>query len=403
MGFRTINLAFALAAFSLCAMQPVMAKPIEQHPSVREAKMRMAALFADFDKPNSPGCTYAVRQNGKAVAQASFGSADIAARRKLTSDMPMNIGSVSKSFTAAAVLTLIRSGKIKPTDTAKQYFPDLPDWAGRVTIADLIHMRSGIPDFLERPSDGARVDNSEGGTQLFGTKKTLFDNVSLDEIYASIKQTKALAFEPGVKFSYSNVNYTLLAMLVEKTTHTGLETYLNARVLPAALKGRVQEARFGANSYTVPGAPLGYYKADGGKEWLPRQETWDVRGPSNIFIRVNDLARWGDAFGLNPAAKGSFQEAQTAPGIYTGQGDKKAGYAYGLFVKKISDEDVIYHLGGTEQFTSGIYAIPSKRLSFAFSCNIRARELVGALQSGWSAEVMKNYGYDAFFVTWLGK
>jgi CubicO group peptidase (beta-lactamase class C family) len=258
------------------------------------------------------------------------------------------------------VLTLIRAGKIKPSDTVKQHFPDLPDWAGRVTIADLIHMRSGIPDFLERPSDGARVDNSEGATQLFGTKKSLFDTVSFDEIYASIKKTQALAFEPGSKFSYSNANYTLLAKLVEKTTGMGVENYLKANVLPPALRGRVLEGRFGANIYTVPGAPMGYYKADGGKEWLPRQETWDVRGPSNIFIRVGDLARWGDTFSLNQAPKNSFQETQTTPGIFTGDDDEKAGYAYGLFVKKIGGEDVIYHLGGTEQFTSGLYTVPSK-------------------------------------------
>jgi CubicO group peptidase (beta-lactamase class C family) len=403
MEFKTSNFAIVSTALSLAAIQPAMAKQSEQQQSVRAAKAQMAALFADFDTANAPGCTYAVRQKGKTIAQASFGSANIATGQKLTSDMPMNIGSVSKSFTAAAVLSLIRAGKIKPTDTVKQHFPDLPEWAGRVTIADLIHMRSGIPDFLERPSDGARVDNSEGATQLFGTKKSLFDTVSFGEVYASIKKTQVLAFEPGSKFSYSNANYTLLAKLLEKTSGMGIEAYLNENVLSPALKGRVQEGRLSANIYTVPGAPMGYYKADGGKDWLPRQETWDVRGPSSIFIRIVDLARWGDTFSLNPNAKGSFQDTQTTPGIFTGDGDEKAGYAYGLFVTKIGGEDVIYHPGGTEQFTSGLYTVPSKRLSFAYSCNIRAQELVGALQNGSGAEAMKRYGYDVVFRTWIGK
>jgi D-alanyl-D-alanine carboxypeptidase len=403
MKFVSLNLAYLPVVLSLTAMSPAMAGQSDQQVLVRAAKTRMAALFADFNRPDSPGCTYAVRHNGKAVVQASFGSANITAGRKLTPDMPMNIGSVSKSFTAAAVLTLVRAGKIKPTDSVKQHFPDLPEWAGRVTIADLIHMRSGIPDFLERPSDGARVDNTEGGTQLFGTQKTLFDNVSLDDIYASVKKTQALAFEPGTKFSYSNVNYTLLAMLVEKTSGMGIETYLRANVLPSSLKGRVFEGRFDAGIYTAPGAPLGYYKAEGGKDWLPRQETWDVRGPSSIFIRVGDLARWDETFSLNPTKKGSFQDTQTSPGIFTGDGDEKAGYAYGLIVTKIGGEDVIYHPGGTEQFTSGLYTVPSKRLSFAYSCNIRAQELVGALQSGSGAKAIKTYGYDAIFRTWIGK
>jgi CubicO group peptidase (beta-lactamase class C family) len=403
MEFKTFNLALVSAALSLTTMQPVMAKQSEKQQSLRAANARMAALFADFSTANSPGCTYAVRQNGKAIAQASFGSANIAAGKKLTSDMPMNIGSVSKSFTAAAVLSLIRAGKVKPADTVKHHFPDLPEWAGRVSVADLIHMRSGIPDFLERPSDGARVDNSQGATQLFGTNKSLFDTVSFAEVYASIKKTQALAFEPGSKFGYSNANYTLLAKLVEKTSGMGIEAYLKANVLPHALKGRVQEGRLSTNIYTVPGAPMGYYKADGGTDWLPRQETWDVRGPSSIFIRIGDLARWGDTFSLNPTAKGSFQDAQITPGIFTGDGDEKAGYAYGLFVTKIGGEDVIYHPGGTEQFTSGLYTVPSKRLSFAYSCNIRAQELVGALQNGPSAEAMKRYGYDVVFRTWIGK
>jgi CubicO group peptidase (beta-lactamase class C family) len=403
MEFTAFNLALVSTALCLTSAQPVTVKQSEQQRSVRAAKARMAALFADFDVPNSPGCTYAVRQSGKAVAQASFGSANIAKGRKLTPNMPMNIGSVSKSFTAAAVLTLIRTGKIKPTDSVKQHFPDLPEWAGRVTIADLIHMRSGIPDFLERPSDGARVDNTEGGTKLFGAEKTLFDTVSLDEIYASVKKTRTLVFEPGSKFNYSNVNYTLLAMLVEKTTGIGIEAYLNANVLPPALKGRVQEGRFGANIFTVPGAPMGYYKTDGGKDWLARQETWDVRGPSSIFVRVRDLVRWGDTFSSNLNTKGSFQATETTPGIFNEDGGEKASYAYGLIVTKIAGEDVIYHPGGTEQFTSGVYTIPSKRLSLAYSCNIRAQELVGALQSGSSAKAMKSCGYDVVFRTWIGK
>ena len=137
----------------LLIAQPVAAS--QSAKLVPDAKVRMAALFAAFDSPNSPGCAYAVRRNGKLIAQRAFGSADVAKGRTLKANIPMNIGSVSKSFTGAAILTLIRAGKIKTTDTIAQHFPDLPDWAKTVTVADLIHMRSGIPDFLERPSDGA--------------------------------------------------------------------------------------------------------------------------------------------------------------------------------------------------------------------------------------------------------
>ena len=392
-----------LAPIILTLVTPQSASAVPAQSSTRAAQARMATLFSVFNTPNSPGCAYAVRMNGKPLTQGAFGMADVAKGRKLTPDMPMNVGSVSKSFTAAAVLTLIRAGKIKTSDTVTQHFPDLPEWAKTVTIGDLIHMRSGIPDFLERPSDGARVDNTEGGTQLFGTKKTLFDQVSLPEIYGSIKKNPALAFKPGSKFSYSNVNYTLLAMLVEKTSGMEIEDYLRASVLPAALKGRVQEGRFGSGIYTVPGAAMGYYKADGGKEWLPRQETWDVRGPSSIFIGVTDLAKWGDFFSSNLKVKTSFQAQETTSGIFTDDDGERAGYAYGLIVTKIAGEDVIYHPGGTEQFTSGVYTVGAKRLSFAYSCNIRAQELVAALQTGPAAESMKTYGYDVVFRTWMGK
>lgn len=400
MKMRANILAFTPVILGLVTAQPIAAA--ETIP-VATSKARMATLFSVFDDPHSPGCSYAVRINGKTTAQASFGSADVSKGRKLAPDIPMNIGSVSKSFTAATVLTLIRAGKIKATDTVAQHFPDLPDWAKTVTIADLIHMRSGIPDFLERPSDGARVDNTEGGTQLFGSKKTLFDQVSLAEIYDSIKKNPALAFKPGAKFNYSNVNYTLLAMLVEKVTGLGIEDYLRSSVLPPTLKGRVQEGRFAKDLYSAPDAAMGYYKADGGKDWLPRQETWDVRGPSSIFIRVTDLAKWGDFFSSNLNAKNSFQAQATTPGIFTEDGGERAGYAYGLIVTKMAGEDVIYHPGGTEQFTSGVYTVPAKRLSFAYSCNIRAQELVAAFQSGPAAESMKAYGYDVVFRTWMGK
>ena len=129
----------------------------------------------------------------------------------LTANDRLDFGSVSKSFTAAVILELSKAGRLTLEDTVSTHVSDLPAWGRRVTLHDLLAMRSGVPEFRMAAAgvDGWKED------YLHGTSLTAGDRVSAEQIMDSIREMDELKFEPGERYQYSNSNYMLLRATAE--------------------------------------------------------------------------------------------------------------------------------------------------------------------------------------------
>jgi len=163
----------------------------------------------------SPGCSVGVSRHGKAVFQKSYGMADLEHEIPLTPESPFYMASVSKQFTAMSVLLLTEDGKIQLTDSIRKTIPELPDYANRITIYQLLTHTSGVRDYLTLgslaglPADSVYTDRSA---------------------LRMIARQSALNFEPGTEFLYSNSGYVLLSLVVKRVAGKNLDAFAREKI-----------------------------------------------------------------------------------------------------------------------------------------------------------------------------
>src|SRR2546426_4330335 len=179
-------------------------------------------LFAQWDKPDSPGCALAIVKDGRIVHSRGYGMADLEHEVRITPASPFYVGSLSKQFTAMIIALLAEQGTLGLDDDIRKYLSELPAYDTPITIRHLIHHTSGLPEYMPLLARaGWRPDAP------FGNRDVL-------DIIAREHQ---LNFRPGEQFSYSNSGYTLLAVIAERAARVGLEEFSDARIFsPLGMK-----------------------------------------------------------------------------------------------------------------------------------------------------------------------
>ncbi|MBM3284685.1 MAG: serine hydrolase, partial [Candidatus Aminicenantes bacterium] len=161
-----------------------------------ESAARVDALFAEWDKRDSPGCSLAVVRDGKIIYKSGYGMANLELGIPITPQSVFYIGSVSKQFTAFCIALLAREGKLALDDDIRQHIPEMPDYGNPVTIRHLLHHTSGIRDYLE-------LEN------IAGIDAGSYHEQDVLELLA---RQKSLNFAPGEEYLYSNGGYFLLGI-----------------------------------------------------------------------------------------------------------------------------------------------------------------------------------------------
>src|SRR5271154_125961 len=177
-------------------------------PAVDEA-------FADFAKPDSPGCSLAVARDGQLLYAKSYGMANLELDVPLSPSSVFDIGSTSKQFTAASILLLEKQGKLAVNDDIHKYIPELPDYGPKITILHLLNHTSGLRDYLAL-------------MHLAGINT---DSVTTDEdALQIITRQKALNFAPGSDWMYSNSGFFLLSIIVKRVSGKTLREFATENI-----------------------------------------------------------------------------------------------------------------------------------------------------------------------------
>ena len=175
----------------------------KQSPALAQNNDAIAAkvdkLFADVDKPDSPGAAIAVIKEGTVVYKRGYGIANLEYNVPITPSTVFHVASVSKQFTAFAVTLLANQGKLSLDDDIRKFLPEVPDFGKKITVRNLIHHTSGLRDQWELLAMGGwRLD----------------DVITKEHILKMVRNQKELNFDPGQEHLYSNTGYTLLAVIV---------------------------------------------------------------------------------------------------------------------------------------------------------------------------------------------
>ncbi|HET6206686.1 MAG TPA: serine hydrolase domain-containing protein, partial [Terracidiphilus sp.] len=169
-----------------------------------DAAARVQQIFARFDAAQSPGCAVGVSLDDKPTLTAAYGYADLEHDVRITPDTVFEAGSVSKQFTAMAVLILARDGKLSLDDNVRKYIPELPEYQAPITIRHLLNHTSGLRDWgsLEAIAGWPRTTRA----------------YTHDHVLEILSRQKALNYTPGAEYSYTNSGYNLAAILVTRVS-----------------------------------------------------------------------------------------------------------------------------------------------------------------------------------------
>jgi CubicO group peptidase (beta-lactamase class C family) len=237
---------------------------------------KVDALFAHYNKPDSPGCALAVIDNGQIVYQRGYGMADIAKGEKITPQSAFYIASVSKQFTAACMLLLAERGLLALDDDVRRYFPELPDYGAKVTIRHCIHHTSGLRDNLDLWYAAGRSFVKP------------FDNVQCLQL---MRRQRGVNFAPGEKHLYCNTGYKLLAELVPRVCGLSLRQFAEREIFaPLGMR----HTFFDDNNEKIKRRVVSYRESDG--RFVPQEKAFTIVGSGGIVTTVGDLFLWDQNF-----------------------------------------------------------------------------------------------------------
>ena len=323
----------------LCLFAMSCANAQDQEPQIDK-------IFQNFSA-KSPGCSVGVVQNGKTIFAKAYGMADLEHDAPLSTESPFYMASVSKQFTAMAVLLLAEDGKIKLTDSIRKTLPELPDYANAITLYQLLTHTSGVRDYL---SIGAMAGLSP-------------DYVFTDRgVLRLISRQAALNFEPGAEFLYSNSGYVLLSLMVKKVSDKTLDQFAQERIFgPLGMKStRFQHD----HSALVPGKALGYERRNG--VWHVSNSMLDVVGDGGLYSSAADMMHWLANFDDPKVGARALGTMRTAGKLSTG---KDINYGMGLVPMRYRGLEMVQHGGGLGGYRTQVLWFPAERFSVVSLCN----------------------------------
>ncbi|SON63125.1 D-alanyl-D-alanine carboxypeptidase [Mycobacterium simulans] len=294
-----------------------------------------------------PGCSAAVGIEGKVAWAGARGLANLATGIQITADTVFDIASVSKQFTATAVLLLVDAGKLTLEDALSEYVPDLPAWSDKVTIAELMHHTSGIPDYIGLLQEQGYQFN---------------ERTTQSEALQALAAAPELVFKPGSRYEYSNSNYLLLGEIVHRLSGQSLPEFLSTQIFqPLGLAMVLDPAA------RIPNKALSYAKGDashGG--YQVADSPWEQIGDGGIQTTPTQLVRWADNYRTGKVGGPQLLDEQLAGAVQTEPG---GGDRYGAGIFSLAN-GMLDHDGAWAGFVTAFRVSSDRRTSVAISCNV---------------------------------
>lgn len=314
-----------------------------------DAGQSVKQIFAAFDHTDTPGCTVGVSLAGTEVLRAAWGMADLEHHVALTPDSVLEAGSVSKQFTAAAVLMLAEQGKLSLEDPVRKYIPELPDYGTTITIDHLVHHTSGLREW-----------SSIVGVEGWPRSSREYSNLWVLDIAS---HQHSLNYKPGNEWSYTNTGYNLLAILVQRVSGKSLAQFTHDNIF--SIMGMESTSWRDDFQRIVPGRAIAYEMEDGTEHQLMPFE--NAYGNGGLLTTVDDLLRWNDRFARSQIGDASFIRSELEPARLND--GESLFYAAGLFLDEYDGFREISHSGATAGYRAWLGFYPDRKLSVALLCN----------------------------------
>lgn len=332
------------------------------------------SLFQEFNTLNTPGCAIGIVRNDSLIYAKGYGLANLEYDIPITPKTIFYLASVSKQFTAYSILLLAKAGKLNLEDNILNHLSWFPDLKRKITIKHLLNHTSGIRDDLSMASFGGLGDGSIVSQQL---------------AIQYIKKSKALNYEPGEKYLYSNSNYVLLAEIVKERSGQSFKAFTDSALFKPL---GMENSFFLDQPYElIKNRAASYYKNANG--FVNALHNVFTLGDGGMFSNIEDLSRWVMNF-YNHKVGSAEDISQFSQNGVLNDGSK-IPYALGITANEYKGFKQFTHGGALAGYRTNIAVFPELKISFIVLSNNGS--VNAAAKSNQLADIfLKNYPPSTF-------
>ena len=318
--------------------------------------VRADSVFQRFDRTDSPGCALGVYQDGKVLYARGYGMASLEHGVALSPRSVLDVGSISKQFTAMAILILEKEGKLSLDDPIRKYIPEMPTYADRITLRRALSQTSGLRDLYVMMSQTGR--NFEGDT--------------IDALRV-ITRSAEPNYEPGERYLYTNSGWILAAQAVYRITGKTLAQFAEERIF--APLGMRDTRYLDDATAVIPNGAEGYAPR-GANGFRLARSTYDgaIVGAGAVHTTVEDFGRWLNNYDdATVGGRDIIQKMTTATTLTDGSPARSGAtqaYAIGLNVGTLRGLRIVSHGGSWAGYRGHFLRFPDQRFAVATFCNL---------------------------------
>lgn len=284
---------------------------------------------------NVPGAAVMIIRDGETVLAKGYGMARLDDKLPVTPDTNFRLASITKQFTATAILMLVERGRLGLDDSIREYFPEFPEFTRDIAIRHMLQHNSGLEDY--EPLYQGRLP----------------DQISDAGVVDIISKSEGTYFSPGSEYRYSNSAYAILAVLVERRSGMPFPAFLDENIFtPLGMTNTVAHQE---GISTVANRAIGYRVTEHGIEPSDQSPWSAVLGDGGIYTSLTDLAKWDAAQYRNDFISPELKVAALTPG--------HENYGFGLRIDEYNGHMRYHHDGETSGFRNFMQRFPDARLT----------------------------------------
>ena len=308
---------------------------------------KISPLLSKVFSLDEPGASVIVVKEGRTLFRQGYGMANLELEVKIKPEMVFRLGSITKQFTAAAILMLEEEGKLSVTDSITKHLPSYPTQGHTITIEHLLTHTPGIVSYT--------------GIQGYFREKIKRD-LRTDQLLGVFKDLPA-EFPPGTKWKYNNSGYVILGAIIEKISGQSYAEFIQSRVFQPL---GMTQSHYGGNQI-IPNRVAGYSWNNDHYDNAQYLSMTQPHAAGSLLSTVDDLARWYAALESNQLISAeSFKRMQTPFSLTDGSA---TNYGYGFFTGILKSDPMIFHGGGIPGFVTYSLFLPEKNIVVAILTN----------------------------------
>ena len=321
-----------LISLFLYTLTPAQAQTLEQ---------QFDALLAQQFPDNEPGAVALVAREGKIIYQKAVGMADLQLNVPMNVNMVFRIGSITKQFTAVAILMLMEQGKLNLNDPITKFIPRYPTHGHEITIHHLLTHSSGIAN----------------GTTLNPWDAHVRKKDFTPEALVAYFKNEPMRWPPGTRYQYNNFGYHILGHIIELISGQSYQDFVKTEIFSPL---GMNHSRYDSHEAIIPNRATGYTRTEAGFEHPEYISMTQTYAAGALISTVGDQLIWTNALLNNELIK--KESLELAWSNYEANDGTKLNYGYGWFINEINGSPTVEHAGGVQGYQTNAIYLPEEKV-----------------------------------------